>query len=127
MEIFSAVAKTQQPQTGTVNAHYESLNVQKTQATSQHTSKINLEQIAQKQDTEKLKQELQDLADQLNKEMNPLNTSIRFGFNDQIESLYISVIDTANDKEIRKIPSEEAMRLATKMREIVGMIFDKSV
>ncbi len=84
-----------------------------------------VQESGKKADTQKLKKELQEITDQLNKEMNPLNTTIRFGFNDKAEELYVSVIDTSSNQEIRKIPSEEAMRLASKMRELVGMIFDK--
>ncbi len=34
-------------------------------------------------------------------------------------------MERSTGKLIRKIPSDEAMRLSEKMKEIVGMIFDK--
>ncbi|BDY12004.1 FlaG family protein [Hydrogenimonas cancrithermarum] len=125
MEIFNTM-RSQQPQPttshGVGNAHK---TVSQTQKSSQQMAREEVQQSERKADTQKLKKQLQEITDQLNKEMNPLNTSIRFGFNDKVEEMYVSVIDTSTDQEIRKIPSEEAMRLAAKMRELVGMIFDK--
>jgi flagellar protein FlaG len=124
MEIFNAM-RTQQPPSSTQGAGNTHQSVSQTHKTSTQTTKEQVDQTEQKADTEKLKKQLQEITDKLNKEMNPLKTSIRFGFDDSVEELYISVIDTSSNQEIRKIPSEEAMRLAAKMRELVGMIFDK--
>ncbi|WP_456323061.1 FlaG family protein [Hydrogenimonas sp.] len=124
MEIFKAAGTNIPPPvtTKTENLHR---SVQDLHKTTQRQAKEEIQKVEEKEDTKKLKKELQEITDQLNKEMDPLNTTIRFGFNDKVEELYVSVIDTSNDQVIRKIPSEEAMRLASKMRELVGMIFDK--
>jgi flagellar protein FlaG len=126
MEIFNAM-RTQQShpptQQGIGGAHQSVSQTQK--SAQQPSSQEAARESAEKADTQKLKQELQEIVDKLNKEMDPLKTSIRFGFDDSVEELYVSVIDTSNNQEIRKIPSEEALRLAAKMRELVGMIFDK--
>ena len=47
------------------------------------------------------------------------------GFNDKIDAMFVNVMERSTGKMIRKIPTEEAMSLAEKMKEIVGMIFDK--
>lgn len=72
-----------------------------------------------------IKKQIKEIVEQLNKEMNILNTTIRFGFDDKIDEMYVTVIDTKNDRVIRQIPSEEAMRLAKKMRELIGILFDE--
>ena len=81
--------------------------------------------VTSKKNIEEQKQELSQLAQQLNKELSPLNTSIAFNFSEDIEGLYITVSERDTNRLIRKIPSDEAMQLAAKMKEIVGMIFDK--
>lgn len=43
----------------------------------------------------------------------------------KIGSMYISVTEKSTGREIRQIPSEEAMRLAEYFRDVIGMIFDK--
>lgn len=127
MEIFNTVRSTQphppnQSQSGTEATHN---NIKKSQKSVMQEQKELMHETQHKSDRNKIKKELQEITDKLNKEMDPLKTSIRFGFNDKVDELYISVIDTSNDRVIRKIPSEEAMRLAAKMRELVGMLFDK--
>ena len=120
MEIFNNVRSQQaKPQMngGGVETTRKTESVQK----SREVQKEHLE----KADEEKLKKELQEIVKELNKEMDPLRTSIRFGFDDKVGELYVSVIDTQKNEVIRKIPSDEALRLAAKMRELVGMLFDK--
>lgn len=86
------------------------------------------EEVEKAQDAssvQELQKELQNLTDQLNEEMNPLNMNVKFGFSDDIESMFVTVSEKDTNKLIRKIPSDEAIELMKKMREIVGIIFDK--
>jgi len=70
------------------------------------------------------KEELQNLTQKLNKEMEPLNPDIKFHYNDRVNELVVNVIDKNTDKVIRKIPSDEALKIMEKMRELVGALFD---
>ncbi len=72
-----------------------------------------------------IKQQLNKTVSNLNEQMKSLDTNITFGFNDKIDTMFVSVIEKSTGKVIRKIPTEEAMKLSEKMKEIVGMIFDK--
>ncbi|MCX2682916.1 FlaG family protein [Campylobacter sp. MIT 21-1685] len=74
---------------------------------------------------EGISEKLANLTEKLNKQMDVLDTNVRFGFNDKINSMYIKVIEKNTGKEIRQIPSEEAMRLAEHLRDFIGIIFDK--
>lgn len=80
---------------------------------------------ADKKKTQDLKTELVKLTEDLNKEMNPLNINVKFGFEDKIGELSVSVFEKDTNKLIRKFPSDEAVALMSKMREIIGIIFDK--
>ena len=84
-----------------------------------------VKELRENKNVEELKRDLMELTEQLNKEFNPLNTNVKFGYSDDIESLYVTVSERDTDRVIRKIPSDEAMELMAKMREIVGIIFDK--
>ncbi|AZV46191.1 flagellar biosynthesis protein FlaG [Nautilia sp. PV-1] len=90
-------------------------------------NKLSNEQhdIIESQDKNKLKKELQKLTEELNKALNPLNTTLKFHFNDKIDELTVKVVDTKNDKVIREYPPKEALELMEKMREVVGLLFDK--
>lgn len=84
-----------------------------------------IETSTKEQNTQEEKEKLNELARQLNKELNPLNTNVKFGFSEDIKGLYVTVSERDTDRVIRKIPSDEAMELMAKMREVVGIIFNK--
>jgi len=91
---------------------------------SAETQKDKADEEIKKQQKEMTKKELQDLTQKLNKEMAPLNPDIKFSYNDKINELVVNVVDKKTDKVIRKIPSEEALKIMEKMRELVGALFD---
>ncbi|EIC9149933.1 flagella length regulator FlaG [Campylobacter jejuni] len=70
-------------------------------------------------------EKLADITKKLNEQMDSLDTNVRFGYSDKIGSMYINVTEKSTGREIRQIPSEEAMRLAEYFRDVIGMIFDK--
>ena len=72
-----------------------------------------------------LEKELIQLSQELNDEMKMINTSIKVGYSYDIPGLVVTVKDANEDKVIREIPTKEAIELMKKMRDIVGMIFDK--
>jgi len=72
-----------------------------------------------------MKKELNNTINHLNEHMKSLDTNVVFGFNDKTEYLVVNVMERSTGKIIRRIPTEEAMKISEKMKEIVGMIFDK--
>jgi flagellar protein FlaG len=74
---------------------------------------------------DEIKKELQKVIEDLNRAMNPLNQDLKFQFNDKVDELVVQVIDKKNDTVIREFPPKEALKLMEKMRELVGMLFDK--
>lgn len=83
------------------------------------------DELSEKQKQQDLRGELVKLTEDLNKEMNPLNINVKFGFEDKIGEMFVSVFEKDTNKLIRKFPSDEAVALMSKMREIIGIIFDK--
>lgn len=69
--------------------------------------------------------QLSKIIDKLNEQMDSLGTNVRFGYSDKIGSMYIKVTEKSTGREIRQIPSEEAMRLTEYFKDAIGMIFDK--
>lgn len=86
---------------------------------AQNAQKLSEEQ--QEQGTQQLK----ELASELNKQMDLLNTNIAFDFSDEIDRLYLRVLEKNTGKLIREFPSEEARALAGYFRNAVGLLFDK--
>ena len=71
-----------------------------------------------------LKEKLQNITKSLNKEMRSISTDIQFGFIETTDTFYVSIVDTKTQKEIRRFPTDEALKLMETMREVVGQIFD---
>ncbi|NPA54851.1 MAG: flagellar biosynthesis protein FlaG [Epsilonproteobacteria bacterium] len=123
MELFSNVGQVQKSMDYSLN------NLQNDDKL--HTRKLEENQDVQKDNENdeekknKIREELQKTVEELNKEMSPLNTDIKFKFDDKVDELVVNVIDKNTDKVIRKIPSDEALKLMEKMRELVGALFDK--
>jgi len=120
MDVFSGIKNVQ---TKTIQSSFHN----NTQIKKTQLEKINEMQKEQlnKKSKEEIKKELQKVVEELNRQMNPLNTDLKFKFNDKIEELTVQVIDTKNHKVIREFPPKEALKLMEKMRELVGMLFDK--
>ncbi|WP_104760964.1 FlaG family protein [Helicobacter cetorum] len=76
-------------------------------------------------DIEQYEPKLKLLSEHLNDEMKRIGTDINFSYNDEIKGLIVSVKDANGDKVLREIPSKEAIELMQRMRDIVGIIFDK--
>ena len=86
------------------------------------------EETAQYQDKENKKQlenELRELSKKLNDEMKRVGTDLNFSYNENIPGLKVTVKESKRDKVIREIPSKEAIELMKRMREVIGVIFDK--
>lgn len=95
------------------------------QGRSQTTAKVYEQQS--KLDDSKLKEQMIDLSHRLKKEMLKANTNIDFSYNDEIKSLVVTVREAAGNRVIREIPSQEAIELMIKMRDMIGNIFDERV
>lgn len=124
MEIFNAASKQMNAATAKPvdSQPFETRQVEQSHSTRE-MAKDSRTQNAQ--DKKEIQQQLNETVKNLNKQMESLDTNISFGFNDKIESMYVSVLERNSGKLIRKIPTEEAMKLSEHFQEIIGMIFDK--
>jgi flagellar protein FlaG len=131
MDIFSSIKNNVQKiqNYDNLNQNSNKINIQKPDEIAKNEDKKTLiqkiEDRDEKIDKKELKKELQKIIEELNKALNPLNTSLKFQFNDKIDFLTVKVVDTKTNETIREFPPKEALKLMEKMREIVGMLFDK--
>lgn len=117
MDVFSATSK----QLETATAPKAVTQVQQRQVEQSNDTTKATKENQQSASPETLKKTVKDL----NEQMDLLDTNVTFGYNDKISLMYVNVMEKSTGKSIRKIPTEEAMDLSAKMKEIVGMIFDK--
>jgi len=120
MDIFSATSKqVAQTTAPTVDT---SIHARRAVEHTDENTKVQKDNIP---DAKGIKKKLTNTVKHLNEHMTTLDTNILFGFNDKIDTMFVSVTEKSTGKIIRRIPTEEAMKLSEKMKEIVGMIFDK--
>lgn len=70
-------------------------------------------------------QDLQKLTKELNEKMKRIESKLTFSYNEVLHSLVVTIKDSNGDRIIREIPSQEVIKLTEKMRDILGIIFDK--
>ena len=121
MEIFKVasqpmanVATSSHAQSSTQTREVERTQIQ--QDTTQNLTEQN---------NETLNEKVKEATEKLNRQMEDLGTSIRFGYNDKIEAMYVNVMEMKTGDVIHKIPTEQAMKLSEYFREAVGVLFDK--
>jgi len=115
MDIFNAVNKHVDS-----TQHY---NIK--HASNNSTGQATSSKVQNKQDDKQIQQHLSNTIKKLNDQMESLNINIEFGFNGKIDELFVDVTEKSSGKLIRTIPTQDAMKLAEKMKEVIGMIFDK--
>ena len=81
--------------------------------------------VKEKLDDKSLSEKIEEATKKLNEQMEEFGTSIRFGYNDKIQSMYVNVMETKTGEIIRKIPTEQIMKLTETFREAIGVLFDK--
>ena len=126
MEILQSTAKMQQSQMGVNKAAQAApmRDVQELQKAEIHKEKLVKQEPSTKSVAEGSKEQMDQLVKQLNQSLDPFNTSLRFGFDNRSDVFYVSVIDTQNERIIRRFPQEQAEALLPKMQAVTGALFD---
>ena len=96
--------------------------------TSMSGTPMEQEAVKQEQaqrDPEKQAEEIQEAAEKLNKTAVIFDRSLRFQVHNKTKETMVSVVDINADKVIREIPAKEVLDLVSKMKDYMGMIFDK--
>ncbi len=65
------------------------------------------------------------LTEELNKLSETKNLDISFGYNEKIDKVIINVLDKNTGEVIRKLPSEDAVKFAEGVEEMLGKLLDK--
>ena len=107
----------------TQESAYDSVSKSNLVTTQFKVENERLEELSQNQKAE-LEKKLLELAKDLNKEMKFINTSLMFAYEDSISSLVLTIKQRDSGEIIRKIPTDEAMELMKKMRDIISVILD---
>ncbi len=56
-----------------------------------------------------------------------VNRKLSYSVNKELNQVVVKVIDSKTDKVIRVIPSEALLKLHSRMKEVIGLIFDEEI
>ena len=62
---------------------------------------------------------------ELNYQMQQLDTNVRFAYNEKLNLMVVQVKDAKTGEEITQLPSKEAIRISEYFKESIGILFDK--
>ncbi len=130
MDGIANVARQQQSQVGSaeVQGRTQEQSQQVQQSSQTRTKQADVVKEMQNSavnDAKKIdsKENVEDLVNQLNDALAPLNTNIKFGV-DGNDIFYVAAIDVKTEKMIRRFPAEQAQDFLPKMQEVTGILFD---
>ena len=130
MDGLANVARQQQSQLSTQTSDIEKqtphieVQVKPTQEISQTDVLQKIEEDnSQVEFTINSKKQMDELIDELNNAVEPMNTSLKFGV-DKDDIFFVAVIDTETNQMIRRFPAEKAVSFLSKMQEVTGILFD---
>ena len=66
-------------------------------------------------------QELQKMSEMV------AGNKLQFSVNKELNSVVISIIDTATNQVVKQIPSEDMLKLKLRMRKAIGSVFDEVI
>lgn len=72
-------------------------------------------------------EELSKTVEQIQKICDMFDRKLQFSINKDINKVVVKVIDINTDTIIREIPSEEIQKLQKRIKEAVGLLFDKTI
>ena len=69
--------------------------------------------------------QVQDAVDSTNKELEKLETNLRFSVHKKTKQIMIKIIDTKTEEVIKELPPEKLLDMVASMMERAGLIIDK--
>jgi uncharacterized FlaG/YvyC family protein len=70
---------------------------------------------------------LQEDLEKINKALIVKNIALHYSIDEGTGDIVVKVIEKGSEKVIRQIPSEEVLRLRSRIKELLGVIFDENV
>lgn len=67
------------------------------------------------------------MTDSMNKFLESTNTELRFKYHDELETYYVTLINSNTDEVVREIPSKKLLDMYAAMCEFVGIFVDKKI
>jgi len=97
----------------------EELQVDKLNSEKLNADKLNADKLGKENATEVDKKQLESVVTNLNSSIQSVQRDLEFSVDDSSGQVVINVKDKETDKVVRQIPSEDAMKLAENLHELI--------
>ncbi|MGE7917510.1 flagellar protein FlaG [Viridibacillus sp. NPDC093762] len=67
------------------------------------------------------------MTDSMNKFLESANKELRFKFHEELQTYYVTLVDSKTDEVLREIPSKKLMDIYAAMLDFVGIFVDKKI
>ena len=71
--------------------------------------------------------ELSESIRELQKLSDSMDRKVQFKVNEELDRVVVKIVDPATDKVIKEIPSADIQKLQIRIRETLGLLFDKQI
>lgn len=101
--------------------------LQKVEGVSAVSKKAGIfkEEIVKSPAEELTKEKLVEKVAGMNEFLEPINTSVKFKFHDELGEFYVQVIDTLTDEILKEIPNKKFLDMYASMAEFAGLLVDE--
>lgn len=99
----------------------------KRSAPSLSDNSANINELKAQKFLREQQEELEKQAKKLNESIASTGKELKFKYNDEAEELYVEIIDSKTKEVLTSLPPEFLIELSVKMKEMIGMFFDKKI
>jgi len=108
-------------QVSSVNEEIPAMQIKEIKDT--YPDKLNAN--ANEEDKSVTEDEVDEAINDLEKFSNYFQTHLNFSKDETTGTTVVKIINSETDEIIRQIPSEEILKIASKMQEVIGVLFDQ--
>lgn len=73
------------------------------------------------------KKELETQIETMNQMMDVKDTGLKFNFHEDLDRIYVQVVDRQTEEVVREIPPEKFLDMISSMLEFVGLMIDQRI
>ncbi|MBC5637896.1 flagellar protein FlaG [Ornithinibacillus sp. BX22] len=86
-----------------------------------------VQELNVKMKPEPTKKQIETAVEKLNDFVEPLKTSLKFQFHEELNEYYVTVVDPNTDEVIKEIPPKKILDMYAAMGEYMGFLIDKKI
>ncbi len=71
-------------------------------------------------------QDVEKIISDINTQLQSMHTELNFSIDSETDRMVLKIVNSETDEVIRQIPAEEALRIASRLSKLLGLLVDHS-